>query len=88
MAGGRFEAVARNWVCSHAVAHQRRYHEMLQVNDVLREMPFEAIMSRATGRFFERSTTLELAGEFAARPTEMNQVVDALIRRAAKGAAE
>lgn len=88
MAGGRFEVVARNWVCSHAVAHQRRYHEMLQVNDVLREMPFEAIMSRATGRFFERSTTLELAAEFTARPTEMNQVVDALIRRAAKGAAE
>lgn len=88
MADDRFETVARNWVCSHAVAHERRYHEMLQVNDVLQEMPFEAIMSRATSRFFERSTTLELAGEFTTRPSEMNQVVDALVRRASKESAE
>lgn len=81
MADDRFEAVARNWVCSHAVAHERRHHEMLQVNELLQEMPFDAIMSDATGRFFERSTALGLAGEFAARPVEMIPVVDGLLRR-------
>jgi 3-hydroxyisobutyrate dehydrogenase-like beta-hydroxyacid dehydrogenase len=86
MADGRFEAVARNWVCTHAVAHERRFLEMQQVNEVLEEMPFDAVMSRATSRFFERSTRLDLAGAFAARPAEMNAVVDALLERAAKEA--
>ena len=81
MADNRFETVARNWVCSHAVAHERRYHEMLQVNELLREMPLDAIMSDATERFFERSTRLGLGEDFAARPAETKLLVDALLRR-------
>ena len=54
---------------------------MLQVSELLREMPLDAIMSDATVRFFERSTALGLAGEFSARPVEMNPVVDALLQR-------
>jgi hypothetical protein len=49
-------------------------------------MPFDAVMSRATSRFFERSTRLDLGGAFPARPAEMNAVVDALLERAAKEA--
>ncbi|MGD8350272.1 MAG: NAD(P)-binding domain-containing protein [Gammaproteobacteria bacterium] len=85
MADGRFEEVARNWICSHATAHERRNHEMLQVNELLNEMSFDAIMSEATGRFFERSTALGLADEFAARPAETKPVVDALLRRLSRG---
>ena len=81
MADGRFESVARNWVCSHAVAHDRRYHEMVQVNDLLKDMQFEPVMTEATSRFFRRSTECHLADDFTAKPELMDDVIGALLRR-------
>lgn len=81
MADDRFERVARNWVCTHALAHERRYHEMRQVNELLAEMNFDALMSEATGRFFQRSTQSRLAADFDARPQRMEGVIEALLRR-------
>ena len=54
---------------------------MRQVNELLREFGFDAIMTQATGRFFERSTALGLSGAFEARPESMHEVVDALLER-------
>lgn len=88
MAGGRFERVAENWVCSHATAHRRREHEMRQVNELLRELDFDAIMTEATGRFFARSTACELSGAFDSRPQSMHAVVDALLERLPKARRE
>ena len=85
MQDGRFEAVARNWVLSHAVAHERRYHEMSQVNELLRDLRLEATMSEATERFLERSTTLELGAAFASKPADMNAVIDLLLDRTGAG---
>jgi hypothetical protein len=68
-------------VLSHAVAHERRYHEMRQVNELLREMRLDAIMSEATERFFERSTAVGLGAAFESKPGEMNAVVDLLLDR-------
>ena len=81
LGGERFDRVARNWVCSHAVAHRRRRHEMHQVRELLDEMGMEPIMSEACERFFERSTRLELDAAFAARPEAMEDTVDALLKR-------
>jgi len=81
MSGDRFDKVARNWVCSHAVAHQRRLHEMQQVDELLTEMGLESIMTAATTRFFERSTRLELGAAFARRPNDIEDTVDALLNR-------
>ena len=85
MAAGRFERVARNWVCSHATAHQRREHEMRQVTELLRELDFDAIMTEAAERFFARSSALDLSGAFDSRPESMREVVDALLERLPKG---
>jgi len=85
MAGDRFESVARNWVCSHAVAHERRFHEMRQVDELLHEMGLESIMTEAASRFFERSTRLALGDEFERRPETIEATVDALMRRIGGG---
>jgi 3-hydroxyisobutyrate dehydrogenase-like beta-hydroxyacid dehydrogenase len=85
MAGDRFERVAQNWVRTHALAHERRCHEMQQVNELLAEMGFDAIMSEATGRFFERSVKLRLGDDFDARPENVDAVVRALSRRMSAG---
>jgi len=71
----RFEKVATNWVCSHAVAHARRWHEVLQVEKVLREMGIEPIMTGATEAVFRRSVALEMGAAFPARPSSVAPVI-------------
>jgi 3-hydroxyisobutyrate dehydrogenase-like beta-hydroxyacid dehydrogenase len=84
MDGEGFDNVARNWVCSHAVAHERRLHEMRQVGELLDELGLESIITEATTRFFERSTRLELGAAFERRPEDMEATVDALLGRISK----
>lgn len=76
-----FEDVARNWVCSHGIAHERRFHEMIQVADLLREMNQDMLMTEATLALFEQSTERKLAQDFSDKPEQMNDVIDALLRR-------
>lgn len=71
----RFEKVATNWVCSHALAHARRWHEVVQVEKVLRELGLEPTMTAATERVFRRSIDLGMGGAFSARPASMAPVV-------------
>jgi 3-hydroxyisobutyrate dehydrogenase-like beta-hydroxyacid dehydrogenase len=56
-----FDKVALNWVRTHAGAHERRYHEVKQVVEVVRELGIEPTLTGATLRFFERSGRLGLA---------------------------
>ena len=79
--GNSFDDVARNWVCSHAVAHERRFHEMVQVADLLAQMKLDAIMTDATLAFFRRSNELKLSRNFARKPDRVNEVIEALMRR-------
>ncbi len=81
MAGDRFEPVARNWVCSHALAHERRYHEMIQVEELLDELGVDPVMTGATRRLFERSTRLGLGAAFDTRADAMGEVVGRLLER-------
>ena len=76
-----FEEVGGNWVRTHATAHARRHHEMVQVADVLRELGVDAPMTDATLRFFERSTRLALSSEFPHPPARAGEVTAALERR-------
>ena len=75
-----FEEVGGNWVRTHGTAHARRYHEMLQVADVLRELEVDAPMTAGTVHLFERSTHLGLSREFAQAPGQAGDVIEALDR--------
>lgn len=77
----RFEKVATNWVCSHALAHARRWHEVVQVEKVLRELGLEPTMTAATEQLFRRSVALDMRAAFAARPQSMEPVVRFLEQR-------
>jgi len=70
-----FEKVAANWVCTHALAHERRHHEMVDVAAVLRELGIEPVMTDATEAVFERSVALRMREAFAARPDRMGEVI-------------
>jgi 3-hydroxyisobutyrate dehydrogenase-like beta-hydroxyacid dehydrogenase len=76
-----FDDVGGNWVRTHATAHGRRYHEMLQVADVLRELHVDAPLTTATVALFERSTRLGLKDAFPAPPASPADVTAALDAR-------
>ena len=71
----RFEKVASNWVCTHALAHERRHHEMVDVANVLRALGVDPVMTAATEAVFERSSALHVKDAFAARPEKMDEVI-------------
>lgn len=76
-----FDDVGGNWVRTHATAHARRYHEMLQVADVLRELDVDAPMTSATVALFERSTRLALKDAFTTPAEDPGEVIAALDAR-------
>ena len=76
----RFERVAANWVCSHAVAHERRHHEMVDVAGVLRRLGVDPVMTDATVAMFERSGKLGVKNGFSTRPERMEDVIRFLER--------
>lgn len=70
-----FEELAANWVLTHSVAYERRYHEMVEVTRTMRELGIEPVVAAATEAFFERSLSLGLGEAFARKPQEMEQVI-------------
>lgn len=78
-----FEQVGGNWVRTHGTAHHRRYHEMVQVAQLLREMGVDAPMTEATVALFERSTRVDLKASFPSAPAAAGDVIAALESRLA-----
>ena len=76
-----FDRVGSNWVQTHAVAHRRRYHEIVQVLETMREIGVEPVMTCATEGFFKRSLSLGLQEGFPEKPDSMWQVIDYLEER-------
>lgn len=78
-----FEEVGGNWVRTHGTAHARRWHEMVQVAGLLRELGVDAPMTEATVALFERSTRAGLGEAFASPPATPSDVIAALEGRLA-----
>ena len=78
-----FDEVGGNWVRTHGTAHARRWHEMVQVAELLQGLGVDAPMTRGTVAVFERSTHAALKDSFATPPTTHSEVIAALERRLA-----
>ncbi len=78
MASKPFDVIADNWTRTHGVAYERRYHEMLQVIETLRELEVSPIMTEATTALFERSVSLDLASRLEGATDVRNAVIEAL----------
>jgi len=73
-----FAEVGGNWMRSHGTAHDRRYHEMMQVEALVRDLGIDPIMTKATTAFFERSTRLHLSQRLGSPPRNPEDVLDGL----------
>ncbi len=70
MTKNSFERVAENWIKTHPLACERRYHEMVQVLETLEDLDIEPIMTRGTRDFFQRSKALGLEKIFGIKPDD------------------
>ncbi len=80
MSSKPFNEIGANWIESHANAHNRRYYEMLQVLETMKEIGVEPIMTERTAEFFKRSIDMGMEGVFPVRPTSIFNVVDFFLR--------
>jgi len=70
MTKNSFKSVAENWIRTHPLACERRYHEMVQVMETLEEINIEPIMTRGTRDFFQRSRAMGLEKIFGTKPED------------------
>jgi 3-hydroxyisobutyrate dehydrogenase-like beta-hydroxyacid dehydrogenase len=73
-----FERVAENWIRTHATAHERRYHEVVQVAEEMRALGLDPVMTDATEAFFRRSVAAGLKETFAGQPATVDTVIGAM----------
>jgi 3-hydroxyisobutyrate dehydrogenase-like beta-hydroxyacid dehydrogenase len=76
MASKPFQLIASNWIQSHAVAHRRRYLEMVQVAETMQEIGIPALLTERTAAFFRRSVDQEMNVAFTEKPASLFEVVD------------
>ncbi len=76
-----FDQTCDNWIKTHAVAYERRYHETVQVTETMREIGIEPVMTAGTLAFFKRSLALGLGDRFAEKPHSLNAVIDFMEQR-------
>jgi 3-hydroxyisobutyrate dehydrogenase-like beta-hydroxyacid dehydrogenase len=80
-----FSEVGANWMRTHGTSYARRYHEIVQVEELLRELGVEPLITQGTTAFFQRSTRLCLADNFQTPPAGPEQVLAALDECLRKG---
>jgi 3-hydroxyisobutyrate dehydrogenase-like beta-hydroxyacid dehydrogenase len=73
-----FEVIGETWVRSHAGAYERRYHEMQQVIETMKQIGTEPVLTAATARYFKQSMDLDLRSFFPQSPQSANDVVTAI----------
>lgn len=76
-----FERAASSWICTHPRACERRYHELRQVNQTLRELGLRPLVELGVEAFFERSRGLKPEQAFRAKPTCWEDVTAWLAQR-------
>ena len=76
MAAQPFDKIGDNWMRSHAVAHGRRYHEMLQVVQTMKELHIAPIMTERTAAYFKQSLDMGMGRAFGQKPQSFEQVIE------------
>jgi len=71
-----FEDIASNWVLSHAIAHVRRFHEMVQVEETLVELGINPTVTNGITKYFKKSIELDMNKKFQAKPDHILTVIE------------
>lgn len=74
MSSKPFDKIGDNWMRSHAVAHERRYYEMLQVVETMKELNIEPVMSERTAAYFKQSVDMDMSKSFPEKPESFHEV--------------
>jgi len=70
-----FEQIGETWIKSHAIAYERRFHEMQQVIETMKELGVSPILTEATLQYFKQSMSLDLKSSFCKPPSTADEVI-------------
>lgn len=76
MAAKPFDKIGSNWIASHAVAYERRYYEMCQVVETMREIGIQPIVTEGTVKFFQQSLDMKINKGFSEKPDSFYRVIE------------
>ncbi len=76
MASKPFDTIGANWMRSHSVACERRYYEMLQVIETMKEINIEPIMTERTAVYFKQSVDMKMNKTFTEKPESFDEVTE------------
>jgi len=79
-----FDQIATNWIQTHALAYERRYHEITQVIETMKKLGIEPIMTSGTEAFFRRSLSLGLKNVFLKKPDSFEKVINFIEKKTSK----
>lgn len=71
-----FDTIGSNWIQSHAVACERRYHEMEQVVETIEALGIEPVITSGTRDIFKQSVAMKVMEAFSEKPSTNDAVVD------------
>jgi len=77
-----FEEIGETWMKSHAIAYERRFHEMEQVIETMKEIGISPILTQATLEYFKQSITLNLRSYFPEAPASADEVITVIANQA------
>jgi len=84
MSKNPFDQIAANWIKTHVSAYERRYHEMIQVVETIKELALNPVMTSATKEFFNRSLSLGLKEAFLQKPDSSEEVISFMEKKTYK----
>ena len=70
-----FDQIAANWIKTHALAYERRYHEIVQIVETMKKIGVEPIVTSGTEAFFKRSLSLGMKEAFPEKPDSFEKVI-------------
>jgi 3-hydroxyisobutyrate dehydrogenase-like beta-hydroxyacid dehydrogenase len=76
MTSKSFDKIGSNWMQSHAIAHERRYYEMVQVIETMHEIGIQPMMTDGTAAFFKQSIDQNMKDSFSKKPDSFYEVID------------
>ncbi len=76
-----FNQIAANWIQTHVIAYERRYHEIVQVVETMKKIGVEPVITSSTKNFFRRSLSLGMKETFPEKPDSFEKVIDFISRK-------
>ena len=76
MALSSFREIGANWIKTHAISHQRRYHELQEIIATMKERNIPPLVTNGVANVFKQSLDVNLKKKFRIKPDSYKDVIN------------